>query len=550
VPTITLHRIANADLSDNSVQTILEDSPSAEVPILKAVRSRLFIFRDQPEMPEWAEYIAAIATRRLDIPNREAVGAILLVRPNVRHRIIYAVTWGTGRFHLRSDRLERDWGLRCALNLMSGDKAGDRGWDPARVRALRSKRVSQNTFISEIQSSRKTTIDLFPFEADIDQLRRVTGAPIDSTRFGRTISGGVSIHIKRPDFVPNLLPLCRDIERVHNSTDYRRHFEWIDNVSPVTDQAKNTQVYDRIVAALQGNQLRNLNLSPPNVVKWDDVSRFAFQWGRVLEEIDEPSIESFRQFLVTHNFIETLSAPALREGPKVHALDDSRAKIQSWSVNRCLSGEFTIGGDAYVLDEGALLNVARDYLRKLNRFTNTIDNPRQTFPTVEQTEEEDSYNSRLSQRLHHAILLDRKTVRRHQGTSIEICDVATRDRQLIHVKRGTSSSSLSHLFAQGVVSGELLHMDSNFRREVSRLLSGRANREVTGSGSARMQDFAWLYDDNFEPHSCEVVYVIMTKKPRNINRDELPFFSKINLRMRCNELRRMGYRYSLALVHL
>jgi uncharacterized protein (TIGR04141 family) len=57
-----------------------------------------------------------------------------------------------------------------------------------------------------------------------------------------------------------------------------------------------------------------------------------------------------------------------------------------------------------------------------------------------------------------------------------------------------------------------------------------------------------MFDKNFEPLKCEVVYAVMTGRPRGMRKEDLPFFSKVNLRMRCIELRRMGYKYSLALV--
>jgi uncharacterized protein (TIGR04141 family) len=207
MPSVSLYRIADADLTDASIRTILwmDDSPPAEVPLKREISGRLFIFRDPPDTPEWAQYIAPIATRELRIPAREGIGAVLLLKPDARNRIVYAATWGSGRFQLRSDRLSPDGGLRCALNLISGEKTGERSWDPARVRALRSKRVSQNTLIIEMQSSRKTTIDSFLFSADVDQLRRVTGTPTDIKRFGRTVSGGVSIHVKRPEAPHELL---------------------------------------------------------------------------------------------------------------------------------------------------------------------------------------------------------------------------------------------------------------------------------------------------------------------------------------------------------
>lgn len=558
MPSITLYRIADADLSDGCIGAILsvEDVQPSEIPVKAEIPCRLFIFRDPPEIPEWAQYIATLAARPLGIPAREAIGAILLLRPNARHRVLYAATWGSARFHLRSDRLEPDWGLRCALNLISGEKAGESSWDPARVRALRSKRVSQNTLIAEIQSSRKTTIDSFPFSADVDQLRRVTGTPTDASRFGSTISGGVSIHVKRPDDAGKLISLCREIERAHNSTDYQRHFGWIDNVSQVTDQKIITQVLDRIIVALREGRVHEFNLSPPTLVTWDNVAKFAYQWGhRKSDDVEEPSVESFHEFLVKRDLLSALSADALREAIKLHALDGGNEKIQSWTISRCLSGEFRIGSDAYILDDGALLSVATDYLRDLNNFTSAIKNSGLLFPTMDRNEAEDSYNVRVSKSLGSAILLDKLTVRRPQATAIEVCDVATSEKQLIHVKKGTSSSSLSHLFAQGVVSAELLHMDPDFRNEITKLVSSGPNRKgqvrkFTGSGASRIRDFQWLHGKNFEPHASEVVYAIMTDRPPGMRKDELPFFSKVNLRMRCHELRRMGFKYSLTLVNV
>jgi uncharacterized protein (TIGR04141 family) len=546
MPSVSLYRIADADLTDASIRTILwmDDSPPAEVPLKREISGRLFIFRDPPDTPEWAQYIAPIATRELRIPAREGIGAVLLLKPDARNRIVYAATWGSGRFQLRSDRLSPDGGLRCALNLISGEKTGERSWDPARVRALRSKRVSQNTLIIEMQSSRKTTIDSFLFSADVDQLRRVTGTPTDIKRFGRTVSGGVSIHVKRPEAPHELLPLCRHIERVHNSTDYQRHFGWIDNVSPITAPKLIEKANDQIVRGLRVGRLDNFSLTPPSLVSWEDITTFEYQWGRQSSTIEEPSIESFHAFLIKHDLMSELSAETLRDSARLHALDSNGGKMQSWSIARCLSGELTFGHQTYILDDGTLLFVATDYLRELNRFTKEIAEPVQLFPRTFPAEKEGAYNKRLSRTLSGAILLDQRVVRRPQATDVEICDVALRTKHLIHVKRGSSSSSLSHLFAQGVVSAELLHMDAAFRKEVKKKFSNK----LMGTGAGLMKDFAWLHVKQFEPHVCEVVFAIMTERPREMSREELPFFSKVNLRMRCHELRRMGFKYSLALV--
>jgi uncharacterized protein (TIGR04141 family) len=541
---ISLYRIPDADLTNQGVDEFLSlEEGSSEVRLRDGFPGRLFTFVEPAEIPEWAQYVRPLAVRAPDIPARQAAGAVLLLKPDARRRLVYAATWGNGRFQLRAGRLQPDAGLRCALNLISGEKSGERSWNPARVRAVRSKRVSENTLITETQSSRKASIETFPFSADADQLRRVTGTPINAATFGSTITGGASIQVKRPAEPRNLITLCRSIERVHNSTDYQRHFAWIDNVSPIRDARKLEDVYKLIVDALKAGATERFNLSPPSLIEWEDVASFRYQWGRKSVDVEEPSPETFREFVAAAQLMPELTVEALQETPKLHALDGNQERIQSWPINRCLSGEFVIGADTYILDDGALLSVASDYMGELNGFMRNVPDAAQAFPRVRGSENEGSYNRRVALGLDGAILLDQRTVTRPRATAIEVCDVAIRSRHLVHVKKGTSSSSLSHLFAQGVVSAELLHMDARFRERVATLLA----ENFVGTGARRMRDFAWLHAADFQPNTCEVVYAIMTG-PRHMGKEELPFFSKVNLRMRCHELRRMGFKYSLALV--
>jgi uncharacterized protein (TIGR04141 family) len=264
--------------------------------------------------------------------------------------------------------------------------------------------------------------------------------------------------------------LCRNIERVHNSKDYERHFSWIDNVSPVTDQNIVSTIYAQIVSDLRNNQLDSLNLSPPTLVQWDAFSKFSFQWGHKSEEVDDPSISTFREFLVQHSLLKVLSEKDLRDKPKLHALGDDNTRSQSWQIGRCLSGEFKIKGSSYILDDGTVFLVATDYLQQLNNFIKKIGTPPLSFPKTTRTELEENYNRRVATSLNSAILLDQRGIRRKGASEIEICDIATSQKKLIHVKRGTSSGSLSHLFSQGAVSADLLHMDPEFRAEISKAL--------------------------------------------------------------------------------
>jgi uncharacterized protein (TIGR04141 family) len=112
---------------------------------------------------------------------------------------------------------------------------------------------------------------------------------------------------------------------------------------------------------------------------------------------------------------------------------------------------------------------------------------------------------------------------------VEFCDLYSSERQLIHLKRYSGSSTLSHLFAQGVVSGRLFLNEVDFRREVNKVLpqSHRlANPETKPA-----------------PNEYEVVYGVISQSPRRLI---LPFFSRVNLKNAYSNLTSIGYRVSTA----
>ena len=66
--------------------------------------------------------------------------------------------------------------------------------------------------------------------------------------------------------------------------------------------------------------------------------------------------------------------------------------------------------------------------------------------------------------------MDKQNVRSGGRTAIEFCDMFGSCKTKIHVKKGATSSELSHLFQQGTVSAELLADDQLFRDGVRSML--------------------------------------------------------------------------------
>lgn len=84
------------------------------------------------------------------------------------------------------------------------------------------------------------------------------------------------------------------------------------------------------------------------------------------------------------------------------------------------------------------------------------------------------------------LLLDKKCVFSNQ---IEVCDllVTQPKRLLVHVKIGTDSASLNHLFGQGYASADLLSRSESSRRIILELLRKEVNEKIAGEMKKRQQ---------------------------------------------------------------
>jgi uncharacterized protein (TIGR04141 family) len=132
-------------------------------------------------------------------------------------------------------------------------------------------------------------------------------------------------------------------------------------------------------------------------------------------------------------------------------------------------------------------------------------------------ESEGDYNRRAARAVAGTALLDRVLFRaRGARTPIELADLAIGNR-LVHVKRKTSSSTLSHLFAQGHVAAEAIKADRDTRTALIERLAQASHPMATAIGA-----------DRLAAGSLEVTYAIVAEHPAALP-GALPFFSKLNL---------------------
>ncbi|MBB5985480.1 DUF6119 family protein [Sphingobium lignivorans] len=131
-----------------------------------------------------------------------------------------------------------------------------------------------------------------------------------------------------------------------------------------------------------------------------------------------------------------------------------------------------------------------------------------------------------------------------KGANFEPCDFLSASRQLIHLKDGHSSSPLSHLWNQGLVSTESFVRDSAFRTAFRKAVTVR-EKQYSRSGF-----LALIPDGRTKPLPADftVVYGVMRHPNARTGSLTLPFFSKIALRAVAERLDMMGFKVELQLI--
>ena len=223
----------------------------------------------------------------------------------------------------------------------------------------------------------------------------------------------------------------------------------------------------------------------------------------------------------------------------VHEVDDDgRDSGDKWKIRECIHFEVVLDGHTYVLSGGVWVQIDFDLAEAVNDFFEQIE--RIELPAAEVDENETEYNHRVDATENNRLLcLDRKLIRPTNATSnIEVCDLISQEKELIHVKNKTSSSRLSHLFKQGTVSAQVLAGDSQSRNMIRKKIK-EVELETKQTGYESLLPAS---NEGYYPSEFTVVYAVLAtgRKPR------LPFFSLLAFRQAAQYLQTLGYKYAFS----
>lgn len=511
----------------------------------------LYVAPSKEKMPPWVEFLEDGFGDISEISESVINSAVLLARVQYYKDCYFAIPFGYGRYLLKKNSYQRNYGLRVALNaiFMSIETNGE--LDPTRVRSVDSRTVSANTLYTRRQSTRKANFETFGIDIQSDLLKAVTGYPIDDNLWGPILTGGDSLFINLSVDLKDLGNKLKQIERCHRKNDYKDRFAWIDNVHVVLDLDVIKDLQNHLLEKLKNKDASSIKLAPPELIDWDEVDFFNFNIGPKVDHQDL-ILDDYLDTLESGGKLIDITIKQLRAVHKVEAYDSNRDIISRWSVYNCLDAEFELSGNTYLLNGGDFYEVANNYRLEIDTYVQSMEESDKDLPESVGDMHEGPYNELAANSAPNYLLLDKRTVIISTNTSpIEICDVLTDDNHFIHVKRKLRSSSLSHLFSQGYVSSDLLLMSQEYREKVLlEIQAAERDRASQENDPGFIGRFSTINLSGISPDDFEVVYAVIAKWDGKDLVESLPFFSKVNLRRFVEDLRRIGFNVSYKRVQI
>ncbi len=482
---------------------------------------RLYVALPNQASPPWLAFVQTGIREKLQELTNRTNAAVLVIRHGDR---VFAFTFGHGRYLLKSSVLVPDFGLKTVLNAVQHNS----------LRSLDSFVVEEQTIHTRAQASRATGIEAFGVDVSRDILRAVTGTPRVDIRL-HSISGSESAVAvsARTDFA-GLGKLCDVLLSLYRKRTYKEHFAWVDNVRRVSDLATLKELDDKLIRELQGGSARNVYLAPPEPIDWEDIQGFAYTRRRRLVDPDL-QLESYLENTPT----DDLTIDDLKRDRVFMFRNDEPSPTDQWQVYNCLVFETSIKNRTYVLTTGTWFEIDRDFAQRVQRILKSIPVASIRLPKIQvadngKIESEGDYNARIADQDASIALLDKKLARcRSTSSPIELCDLLTRERDLIHVKhRKGGSSSLSHLFAQARISAEALLNDEEFRQDLRQKLGDEPDWQQLIPTSKPI------------PSDYRVILAILGTQKSQPG-PELPFFSQLNLVRTYESLASIGYKVAV-----
>nr|WP_298140220.1 TIGR04141 family sporadically distributed protein [uncultured Pseudomonas sp.] len=509
---LSIYLARDSSVLDSELIKVEGAKPPIKLVVEGAESFFLYIKKEPPKhSPPWTKFFTARPEVSEDaFGDSKTVGAVLIVRVSGAK---FVLTFGSGFHLLQNELIERDFGLKVTLNSV----------DPDKLRSLDKASYDHNPLNSRTQSTREVDIFDLHIDSETEMLYAVTGvSKVDV--FGSHVTGRDALTLVVAVCVDGLVDILKEA-LVRYKQKLPEKFEWVENISRVRDADSNQLLDYELDDALQNGNISSFWLGEPEVVDWESQIGYSFDMYPKTPRHVVLDLDDLFEYMKTKGV--ACNVDSLRS-VSVHVNNNEYKDVKSWSAYRCLYAELAVGGEQYILRNGIWYRVDKSFVERIDNYFSDLLMYEHAMPIYSHDVEGD-YNEYVCSIDKKFFLMDKKNIKvGGVYDKIEFCDLVREWTDFVHVKYYRSSSTLSHLFAQGCVSAEVFVRDMEFREKLNiKLPSGLKLLDAKAMPDAR---------------NYQVVYAIATDKeiPKF-----LPFFSKVTLKNSLRTLRSLGYTVKL-----
>jgi uncharacterized protein (TIGR04141 family) len=518
--TLTIYLLKQGHTAKSCLRDV-DHQRKFDVDVGEGGTGELYLKTSPPTPPRWVSFFSGAIQPKLPSLFGTAVSAVLLIERKDR---LFALTFGYGRHMLVPGTFEENFGLVVTLNSIPRDK----------IRSMDLKSFDALLRHTRTQASREGTLRDFGMDVEQDLLRAVTGTPTDSA-IGRRLTGMDALQVAVAIDIAGLTGLLDRCHEKYKDQSYKTNYPGIDQIAEVRDPGRTVNLDEKLVELIQRKEFERLWLAAPEILDWSQVDGFLYQ-GEPDDEEPHPDLH-VAEFVNTLRDVTALTASSLRSR-RVRCVPISGGNpIDTWTAYQCIYCEIDEGGETFLLSGGKWYRVEKSFVSQVNAAVKKISAAGYSLPAYDTSRDtcERDYNERVARGdPSNFALMDGDLIAFGGGKStVEFCDLFTKAKCMIHVKRYAGSSALSHLFSQGEMAATLFLTEQEFREKVITKLPPTHRRLVPKNRPG---------SDEFE-----VVFGVVSRSQKPIE-TALPFFSRLNLRNRARTLGGLGCKVRLVKV--
>jgi len=464
--------------------------------------------------PSWLNnfFIPSFA-ENIELFNASSSGVYLYKIKISNKNYIFALAFGYGWQFLKPGVYDERFGLITALNIIDVEK----------LRKIDKKSMISAPKDTSEQLSKEGSIAEFGIDIEQDLLRSVSGLSKDQNTFGKIVTGrdALTIAVKVDQLkIKDLINSC--YER-YCSNDYKKDFDWVDQIEEVKDIKILERLNNSLIENIKNNRFEKTWMAVPEIIEWETID--GFKYGNRSNSEIFPDI-FIKDFILSTQEDITIE---LLKNKQIFGIDSLSQNVKfNWTVFQCFYSEVkdSSTGNTFLLTNGKWYQVEKDFTQIIEtNYNDLIFTSSMSLPEYNHKNEGD-YNDSIPAADQNFISLDRKLIN-YGGkyNKIEFCDLFSKDKEIIHVKHYGGSSVLSHLFFQGLVSGELMISDSSYRKKVLEKISNPSFKLLKENQKPK-------------PNEFKIIYAIISSSDKPL---DIPFFSKVSLKNAKMRLESFGY---------